>query len=97
MGKKFIVHRKHFPVLVAWSQFVPRDEVSRAQKELMHRLLVAVFMPPVEGTDGHSIELTYYATRHVRDWFDYIPGVVSDDSDEVYAELLDEYLANPHT
>ena len=94
MSAQFVVLNRDYGRLAGWYQFYPRDESALSDRILAEKFFRSQWDPNrAPGEEGHSLSLTADEATRVRLWFDYIPEVVVDESDEDYAERLDEFLA----
>ncbi len=91
---RFVVLHRDYARLAGWSQWFHRDEVTLTDRVLAEKFYRSQWDPNRQpGQEGHSLRLNELEVRRVRLWFDYIADVVLDESDENYAERLDEFMA----
>jgi hypothetical protein len=83
----FSVPKKEFMRLSYWFQFFPQKEATLADRVLAEKFYRGQFGPIMTPLhlDKEEVEL-------VRLWFNYVSDAVLDQSDEDYAERLDEWL-----
>ena len=94
----FTVLHSDYGRLSAWWLFFPRAEgISLEGTDswvLQEKLYRSQWDPNrAPGQPGHSTLLTVREVKLVRSWYDYLPEVACDESDEEYAEYLDDLLA----
>jgi len=90
----FVVLRRDYVRLAGWFQFFPAEDATLADRVLAEKFFRSQWDPQrMPGDEGHSIRLGSEEATRVRLWFDYVPDVVLDDSDQDFAERLDEFLA----
>ncbi len=94
MSTHFVVLHKDYARLAGWYQFFPPEEATLTDRVLAEKFYRSQWDPNRQpGQEGHSIRLSSEEATRVRLWFDYVSDVVLDESDQDYAERIDEYLA----
>lgn len=94
MIARFVVLQKDYDRLVSWFQFFPREDAALCDRVLAEKIYRSQWDPHREpGEEGHTLFLSSEEATRVRLWFDYIPQAVMDESDEEYAERIDDFLA----
>ncbi|MHC4605978.1 MAG: hypothetical protein ACYTAF_03485 [Planctomycetota bacterium] len=94
MGAHFVVLHKDYGRLAGWFQFFAPQEAILRDRILAEKFFRSQWDPNREpGMEGHSLSLSAEEATRVRLWFDYVPDIVLDESDEDFAERIDEFLA----
>ena len=94
MSAHFVILHKDYARLAGWFQFFPREEGTLSDRILAERFYRSQWDPNRKpGEEGHSMRLIADEVTRIRLWYDYVNDVVLDDSDEDFAERLDEFLA----
>lgn len=91
---RFEVFRDQYARLVMWFWFLPRQESSSVDKALVQFLMDGRTAMPggAMGSLGRSLLLGPESVGRLRIWFEWVPFVVQDLSDEEYAERLDAFM-----
>ena len=94
MSISFVVLPQDFARLAAWYQFFAPEEADLEDRVLAEKVYRFQWDPPRKpGVQGGLLRLSTNEATRIRIWYDYIPTAVVDESDEDYAERLDDFLA----